>query len=458
MNIQISMVRNIKNKTEERLDEQIVSSFCKVAYPKDGKVRVITASASSKSVVENVYSSLAGEEKIMDRPEFDWLREMLQDVGVDFRGSIKFKELANLFYTNSRLPMMKKKTLEEVIKDAVEELELGVKKQDKIFFKLVYKTPEQLPDEEKGAPPPEILDEDIIIPREEAIREEVCWLIKNEADEVKEHEGEKYRRKIWYEVALKDLGSIHFEPLRRFVDVMDGVCEVKDEVLSSLIRGQIVERVEEEKILEGDFGVEAIPDSFTGKPGEKVDATLRIKAFGDKPVSVKLSADYGDLERETVDVEKEETLRWSGFIPEREKEAVLTAEGPTGTKEIRVRLIQKREDAVIETDNPEDLKGTTLVSISNISSLDVFEVLPESLSGKVSGKIVAKSPFWKSEFSGVDREVFLHLVKEMGDFLQDLSFNVELSFGEGVRIDDLLYEKLTGIKGSVVFSCRRENG
>ena len=456
VDIQVGMVRNIKNKAEEMLDEQIVNSFCKVAYPKDSKVSDYRASPSSKSIVENVYSALTSEEKIMERLNFDWMKEMLQ--GVDFKRGIKFKELSNLFYINSHLPMIKRETLEDVVKEAVEELELGVKRQDKIFFKPVYKAHEQLPDKEKGTPPSEILDEDIILPREEAIQEEICLLISREIDEIKEIGGERYRRKLWYEMALRDIGGFHFEPLRRFVVEENGVCKIKDEVLFSLIHGQIIEKVKEEKILEGDFEVEAIPDSFTGKPGEEFDVTVRIKAFGDKPVFVRLSADYGSLEKESVEVEKEVVLKWSGVLPERKIEAVLNVKGPKGVKEVKLRLIPRKEEAVVETDSLEDLKGAKLVSISGIKSLDVFDVLPENISGKVSGNIVAKSPFWKSEFSGVEKEVFVHLVKEMKEFLQDLSFNVELSLEEEVKIDDLLYEKLSSVKGSVVFICRRENG
>ncbi|WP_367883172.1 DUF499 domain-containing protein [Thermococcus peptonophilus] len=81
--IQMQMVNDIRSKSLEDLESQIVSSFRKVAYPENDEVRIVTAQSSSKSVVENVYSALVGNGKIVDEFDFDWLVDLLKDVGIN---------------------------------------------------------------------------------------------------------------------------------------------------------------------------------------------------------------------------------------------------------------------------------------------------------------------------------------------------------------------------------------
>ncbi len=76
--IQMSMVKEILSHALEDLESQIVNSFRKVAYPDHNEVRVTTAQASSKSVVENVYSALKGNGKIVDELDFEWLVDTLK--------------------------------------------------------------------------------------------------------------------------------------------------------------------------------------------------------------------------------------------------------------------------------------------------------------------------------------------------------------------------------------------
>ena len=454
VNIQVGMVKNIKSKAEERLEEQIVSSLRKIAYPKANEVMIISAPSSSRSMIENVYSALVGEEKIMDNLDFDWLKEMLQEVGVSFERNIRFKELVNLFSTNSKLPMIKRDVLEEAIKKGVEKLEIGIKSSGKIFFKEDYDKTQGLPQKEKGVYPVRIADDDLLLSRKEALQEKVCSLIEKESDKIKELDGKKYREKTWYELALKDIDGIYYEPLRKFVTEKDGGWEIREEYIESLVHGQIIERSETKEISEEDFDVELIPIEFIGNPGEQFEAVVKIRPFGEDSISIKLNTNYGSLDQSVAEVRETKTFKWIGTIPEKETEAVLTVDGPSSSKSLRLKLLPKQETAVIEKESLEGLKGTKLVAISNIKSLDVFDALPEAIGGKVKGQLIAKSPYWKSEFSQVDREVFLYLVKEMKEIFNELSLHVDIIFEQEREIDDILFEKLSTIAGKAIFKCK----
>lgn len=237
--IQMQMVNDIRSKSLEDLESQIVSSFRKVAYPENDEVRIVTAQSSSKSVVENVYSALVGNGKIVDEFDFDWLVDLLKDVGINILRpeGYSVSEVISIIRMNTRLPMIEDRHLTDAIKRAILDLKIGLERDGEVFFKKVYT---EVPDvEEEGNPPSAVKPRDLILPREVALHRQVCNLLKNEKDIIVPKGDKDYRIKTWYEV-YPPSSSVGI-PLRSIVEE-NGECRVKDEFVDAVLWGYIVEK------------------------------------------------------------------------------------------------------------------------------------------------------------------------------------------------------------------------
>ena len=307
--IQKNMVREIMEKALEDLENQFIISFKHVAYPEGDKVKIVDAPASSRSVVENVYSALVSRGKIVEEEaDFEWLRDVLAEVGIDFPGrGYTFSELRNVFRTNPRLPMIADKVLTEIIRKAVEKLMIGIERGGRIFFKKIYK---EIPsEEEKGHPPANIEVKDVILPREVALQRQLCSLLNEEKDLIAEKNGEKYRIKVWYEIHIPEENLAI--PLR---SIVGEECEVKED-LNRILWGYIVEKREQKKIMEGEFEISVSRASITGKPGEEVEVEVTVKPISDDEFTVSLSSSFGKLEVDEVELKGGKVrVKWRGRI------------------------------------------------------------------------------------------------------------------------------------------------
>ncbi|MDK2869416.1 MAG: uncharacterized protein PWP39_651 [Pyrococcus sp.] len=449
--IQRNMVREIREKALEDLENQLITSFRRVAYPEGEEVKIIDATPSSRSVVENVYSALVSKGKIVvdEEADFEWLRDILAEVGIDFPGKgYPFSELRNVFKTNPKLPMIADKALTEIIRRAVEELKVGIERDGRIFFKKVYK---EIPsEEEKGHPPANIEVRDLILPREIALQRQLCSLLNEEKDLIVEKGGEKYWIKVWYEIYIPEENLTI--PLR---SIVSEECEVKED-LDRILWGYIVEKREQKKVMEGEFEISVSRASITGKPGEEIEVEVTVKPISDDEFTVSLSSSFGELEVEEVELRGEEAkVKWRAKIPRVKREVIIKGKSNKGKEaEAKILLIPKLEDVIEVKEIKEEHKGYILLSVHSIKDVDSLDRI--EFKGSASGSLEFEEPLWRTEFQDVDLEIFKHIVKEMKEFFEsNPALNVDVVASEEVVINDLVIEKLRPLFGKVRFRLKR---
>lgn len=456
--IQMSMVKEILSHALEDLESQIVNSFRKVAYPDHNEVRVTTAQASSKSVVENVYSALKGNGKIVDELDFEWLVDTLKGAGIEILRpeGYSFSELTSIIRTNTHLPMIESRAITEAIKNAIINLKIGVERKDRVFFKKVYR---ELPEgEEVGEPPSSLEPHDLILPREIALRKQVCNLIKGEKDLIVPKDDKNYRVRTWYEVYSPSSGV--GIPLRTLViSDENGECRVKEGYLDTILWGHIVEKREEVEITEGEFEIDVDSPEVKAKPGEAVGINVRLIPLGRDSFSVELSANRGELDSSEVHLENGQpfNVTWTVVMPEKRTTATLEARSHKRTRYLDIDLVPIIDPDIVDTDRLEEKhKGMLLVAILSIGDLESLTMVPDDVKGLVSGSLRIESPRWESNVEEVDKEVFSYLAKELEDFLgAKAELKVDLRLEKEVRINDLMFEKLRPLNGRVTFRLRK---
>ncbi|MBC7122754.1 MAG: ATP-binding protein, partial [Pseudothermotoga sp.] len=449
--IQLNQLRDIGNRALEDLENQIVSSFKKVAYPVKDGINIADAPASSKSVAENVYSALKSKGKIAEEFDFTEFANWLKDsISIDILEPEGYyvSELRKVICSNPSAPMVDFENLKNSIKEAVRKLKIGLERKGKILFKKVYS---EIPDftEESGVEISNVERDDVILPADEALRKQVCELLKQEKDEIRN--GKRYR--VWYEIYFPNSESS--ELLRNLVTVENEECRIVDEEL--VMYGSILEKKEEVEIKKGEFDLEVARRSVEGEPGEKIKIPVRLTAFGD--TDIELSCEYGELSDEIVSLKEGESseIPWTLTIPSEKISVKIQAKSGEKTISKEIVLVPKVEWSTLETKILDEAhKGMFLDSVKSIRDLDTLKSLPEDFDGVVGGRLETEKPEWKVQFSETDREVFQHVASELEEFLgTKASLDVEFRLSEPQMINDLIFEKLRHLNGKVSFILRK---
>ncbi len=461
VSLQMHMVKEIKDNALETLVDGVVSAFRQVAYPQDDDVEVVTAQASSKSVVENVYVALAGREKIIEEINFEGFVDMLEEYGgvrILREEGYRVSELLNLLRMNTRLPFMENRVVTEAIKEGIEKLKVGIERSGKIIFKRVYegKPPEE---DEKGNAPKEIELHDILFPPEVALERQVNELLRDEREYIIERGGKNYWVKIWYEVFLSRSDERGI-PLREFVEETESGYRIKPDEFENLLYGYIVRMKDEIVITEGEFDVELSETVIVAEPDEAVEIEVIVKPLGKDSFDVELSVDMGELDSTTVHLEDGNPVEvtWTIIIPQSKRTATLTAKSHKRTVYRDIELKPKLKPDIVETPElKEEHVGMELLAILGIKDREVLnEIDGERIKARASGSFEFENAHWRTEFSRVDLEVLKYLLKETEEMLESKAeVNIELSVEEKLVVDRVLFEALRKLNNKVVFRLRR---
>lgn len=449
--IQLNQLRDIKNRSLEELENQIVSSFRKVAYPVKDGIDIADATASSKSVVENVYSALKGKGKIVEEFDFiefaNWLKNNI-DIDILKPEGYYVSKLREIICSNPSVPLVDFENLKKSLKEAVRKLKVGLERKGKILFKRIYSEISAFA-EERGVEISSVELDDIILPANEALRRQVCDLLKQEKDEIRD--GKRYR--VWYEIYLPS--SEVSERLKNLVTVENKECRITDE--EAVMWGLILEKKEEVEIKKGEFDLEVARISVEGKPGEKVEIPVRLTAFDD--TGIELSSEYGELSNQSVFLRKNESFEilWLLTIPSEKRGVKIEAKSGEKTVSKEIVLVPKVESSVLETNILDEThKGMFLVSVRSIRDLDTLKSLPENFDGVVSGRLETEKPEWKIQFSETDRKTFEYVASELEELLgTKASLDVNFRLSEPRIINDLIFEKLKPLNGKVSFILKK---
>ncbi|NJE13749.1 DUF499 domain-containing protein [Thermococcus sp. LS2] len=449
--IQTSMVKDIRERNLKDLEEGIVKEFKYVAYPYNDDVMEVTASSSSKSVVRRVYDALVSNGKAVTELTFEGLKEYFSEYAeIDIENSmgIPFSEIRRIIRSNTRLPMIRDSLLKEAIKEGVRDLEIGIERGKEILFKRVYN---EIPNvKEEGVYIETVRPSDVILPRRVALNRQIANLLKMEKRNVVE--GDKLIN-LWFEVYLTPSS----EPLllRELVEEVDGELRVKDEYFDTVLHGHIVRRYEEKPIKEeNEFVINVDRKRIEGKPEEVVEVSVSIEPLRNEGFEVTLEINYGELESYEGIVPF--TTKWILQIPKEKRVATLTAHADGVVKTESITLIP-RTDIITVSELDSRHENHQLLEILGIESSDDLESIPESINGFVEGSFSINNAF-KAKLNDLAMDVAKYIIKEVGDILGkkailDINFHVE---GE-VILDDWLIESLRPLNGKVTFKLKKRD-
>jgi predicted AAA+ superfamily ATPase len=306
----------------------VTQYFNLVAYPvmeKDTRiVKVVQSSTAEKTLIGLVEEALRNSGKILDEKsasDFEVLVRILEGEKeaeeVEWSKTMNVKDIVNAFFENPAYPMIPAESVKKALLSGLRNLKIGVKRNDKVYFKKV----------EGDGELASLADTDIVIPAREAAEEQLEKLSK-EVEEV----GEDMIIRRNY-VAVYGDKEIPLKELKQ---------KYPENYIKVFIESDI--KLREEKILKG-FIVDIEPSYAEFKLDEAPDnisVKVLVKRVGLFSEEVTLTPDVGrvELQRGVPDFE----TTWIVPVPKEPGDHAykLVARGAKLVRETPLRLVVKR--------------------------------------------------------------------------------------------------------------------
>lgn len=445
--------RKLKRYIDENmrlLTGQLLSLLTRVAYPKGGRIEEGEATPST-SIIEQVEVFLKDHrsgEKLRTNIEFDDLRTFLKDqLGwdlVDGDRIYEFREIMEIFYTNTYAPFTTRRAVERAVISGVENLDLGVKSGEKLYWKRIGP--------EDGVEKPEGLeDRDQLLPYRTAAKILVDKLLSESGLKI-EPEG---ARRVWYEVEI-DGRRVKLDELIR----QDG--------WENAVKIGVILRMEE--LIPRGFILEVKPSNIEIEPGKPVEAYVKVEPAGGYSEKITIKVDEG-----TLDIKE-------GYPPFTAKWSLPTLHEP-GKYTFTVRAtgsdgISKDETLNVVVLSPEididvsklDLThvGSKLVSItvSDLPSLRLCLSIVSRLGVEVKADVDISFGGWAT-FKGEDMDTaiarifvdkFDDIMRQLPRLDRETSVKASIMFDEPLTIDSSRIAPLQPLSGRVKFKLKVRRG
>jgi hypothetical protein len=273
-------LKKYEDNIHNNLNLNLLSTLTRIAYPRRGAKEdeigwvETTASSSIISQVEAGLKDPSTGPKLRTDFSFgdlaDLLRMNLNWDLIEGAERRELREIVNFFHTATVAPLTNRSAIERALLGGVERLDIGVKVDDKLYWKRLGV--------ENGAelPPTPLKDSAEILPYKLAANILKERLLAESGEQI----VGKELRVVWYEV----------EVAGRRVKLQDLILEKGWE--KALKVGLIARQ---EQVIPRGFLLKVEPSSVRIKPGESVEAKVFVKPVGVYPHKVRLSTDKGVL-------------------------------------------------------------------------------------------------------------------------------------------------------------------
>jgi predicted AAA+ superfamily ATPase len=311
--------RKLKKYIQENgnlLNQQLLSTLIKIAYPARGKEKVTdeirwTTTSSSSSLISQVEIGLKDPStgpKLKTVFSFSDLAIFLKQnqnwdliEGMERR---EMKEIINVFYTLTSAPFTTRTAIEQAIRQGLNTLDIGIIIDGNLYWKRIGP--------ENGAEmPPSIKDSAEILPYNiaaEILKEKLI------AESGEKKIGKEIHM-IWYEVEFAGK-RIKLEDL------------ILQKGWTKILKDGIILR--QEQVLERGFILKVTPSTLSVKPNEEVKVIVTIDPIEEYPFEVKLNVDKGEINpsKSTLPLK----ALWNiGILKPGDYKFTIIAEGADGT-------------------------------------------------------------------------------------------------------------------------------
>jgi len=279
--LQSKKLREYERRTESQLYNEILSAYDTVAFPRDNDLYESPVSPRRTSLARIAEEALASYEvgkARIDRLDFDELKHMLERIGVNLPEGgreLTVREIIEYFYSNPRLPFVKRDLLLLALQEGVSNLSIGIQRGSELFWVRTYRQGEELPIRPEGRVPQNILETDIVLPwRVAAAR----LLERVSKPKVVEEQGRKILVSHVLIVDKQEVSLSEMDP---------------KEVVEKLRLYPLMEKREE---LKQDVLVDLVPKVLTLAPSESAEVKVSVEPVGAVKSPVKLKVDVGRVE------------------------------------------------------------------------------------------------------------------------------------------------------------------
>jgi predicted AAA+ superfamily ATPase len=373
-NIQEKKLRSYINDNTNDLIQQMLSLMTNVAYPRKGKegddVKFVSTTPSSSliSQVEMILKDPQTGPKLRTDLSFNDLAMFLKsNLGWDLVEGDKqfeFRDILEVFYTNTAAPFITQKAVEYALLDGLDRLDIGIKIGKKLYWKKIGSM-----DAER---PKSIEETAVILPYKmaaELMKDEL--LSKSGTQKIKGG-----MKKVWYEVLITEKESIPLEEL------------VKQKGWEDILKAGVIQ--EKEEIIERGFILDVKPKHVEVKQGEKARFTIYIEPVEDYSEEIELKVEKGELNQSKGRPPME--VVWE-ILPEKTGSFFIKAIGSDGLhKESSVSVVILRPEEEKEVEEIDlSVSGEKLLSIrsSELSSLKIAIENVNKLGIKAKASITA---------------------------------------------------------------------
>ncbi|MCS7105253.1 MAG: ATP-binding protein [Thermofilaceae archaeon] len=280
--LQKRRLSDFEKRIRSQLEDEILSTFDTIAFPKDYEVIEVKVQSRGSSLARIAEESLAspevGKAKI-DRLDFEELDFILKEVGVDLPegGSVKLvKDLIDLFSTNSRLPFVKSDLILRALSEGVKRLRIGLQRGDEIYCARVYKTAMELPAAPEGETPPNgVSESDLVLPWRVAAERFLERLSKPLLEETPD-------------------GKVRIVHVFRVGDREVPLADLQPNEAAEMLRVYtVLKKVEK---LTFPILIDFSPSRMELTPGEEGEVVVELEPVGRITDSVTLNVDSGEIE------------------------------------------------------------------------------------------------------------------------------------------------------------------
>ena len=453
--IQEGVVKRVREGTERELQDQIIATFRKVAFPAgsdvgDFDIKEKVSSESVSTILDHVHSVLSspGIGKLQDNYSFTVLgRDVKTNMGISLsegQRELKISEIRDWYKTNPKFPMVEEETIKKALEEGVKQLQIGIEGDGQVWYKKVYEN--TVPEgEDLGAPPSTMRSDYFVLPWRIAIKKQVDNLLNQEEEWV---EGDLKKAIKFFVIANGEefsLREVHASESEGWLEL------VKE--------GKILKKFIVKGIEKGDFEINFIPSLVSASPGESVRVKIEIKPVKTEDrFRVRLSPEIGTLE--LTEGEVPFTTVWNLVIGESMKSAILKAESDWKKKEVILKIKVKSE--VIEiSEIKEEHIGHHLLGIKGISRYEDFRQIADLLksNGFFEGflQVKAENAGFKANFENLPADISQVVGQEVKELIPgEFSLFVDATVKEPIEINEVIFHKLKTL-ANVNFILKKPN-
>ncbi|QGA69061.1 DUF499 domain-containing protein [Sulfolobus sp. E11-6] len=312
-------IEDYKNYLDGEIRNKLLQYYTKIAYPIDSNKINITdlSSVSNQRVLAVDVEETLVNNKILKTINFDTLKYYFNDVlgikDISNNNQRKVSDIIEMFYVNPKLPFVKEDDIINAIKEGVENLEIGVMINGRVYFKKIENSDFS------------VTPDAIILNPEHAAELQINDLI-NEGKEIQE--GDKVIKEYW--VLVNDYEQeIELSELKNDPNKLD-----------KLRLGKLTKKRRE---VEKGVEIQVEPNEIEGEIGEIKKVKLKVYKIGSYEGKVSVESDI--FGRKEIEPNFEEEIP---VTIDQDKEIRFTLHYDNRVKYSTLRVVVKKRENVIE--------------------------------------------------------------------------------------------------------------